>query len=194
MPASEPRTRLGYLFEVLADGRAPEELKKRVRDYLYGEGRADVQAALESPTISDQFKRLSDEARPHAQSGKVIGVLRALATAMPATATIRQALALMIIAQGDFAGEPRRQVDVKNDEPLSASLYSTTLALDRWITSDHAPTDRDKPHRLNAEGRALVGEILRVLRQHQSDTETKAMAALADEADVVGAVERYFNR
>lgn len=194
MPNADPLYRLGYLFDVLEDRRAPDDLKDRVRRYLYGPGFNDVIAALEPPSMTNEFKRLSDEARPHSQTGRVVNVLRALASAMPPTATIRQALALMVFAQGDFAGEPRRQADVKAGEPLSDSLYATTLSLAQWIEPVPGQNlNRDKPHRLTAEGKALVMEVLRVLRQPARDTDIDDMTALIEDDDVIAAVERYRN-
>lgn len=47
MPATEHLTRLGYLFEVLADPNSPEKLTKEIKGYLYSDpGMTRVMEAL----------------------------------------------------------------------------------------------------------------------------------------------------
>jgi hypothetical protein len=192
MPQIEPLIRLGYLFDVLADHRAPDDLKARVREYLGDDGLGEVMTALRPPSMSKPFKNISDAARPYAQAGQIIRVLRAFAKAMPPRTTIRQALALAIIAQGDFASKPNRAADVSKGEPLG-DLYNTTMRLEdaKLIESTGTIYDRDQPFALTGEGRRVIAKVLRHLRQSPTGQEYREMAKLIEAEDVIGAIEGY---
>lgn len=177
MPATEHLTRLGYLFEVLADVNSPEKLTKEIKDYLYSE--AGMSRVMEALTPVEQgearFDALSEKARPVAQAARIVRVVRAFAEELP-NSTARQQLALAKIAQADLLHRQgyAKEATVKSltgQEPLLTSSLTHTIqtSLAKFVTqppqlSDALTDRRSDPISLRPEGRRFIHRLLGRMR------------------------------
>lgn len=177
MPATEHLTRLGYLFEVLADPNSPEKLTKEIKGYLYSDpGMTRVMEALVPVEHGDaKFDALSEKARPIAQAARIVRVVRAFAEELPHS-TARQQLALVRIAQADLLHRQgyAKEATVKSltsEEPLLTSSLTHTIqtSLTKFVTQPPQPSDalsdrRSDPISLRPEGRQFIHRLLGRMR------------------------------
>lgn len=177
MPATEHLTRLGYLFEVLADPESPAGLTKEIEDYLYSEaGMSRVMEALVPLERGEaRFDALTEKARPIAQAARIVRVVRAFTEELPKS-TARQQLALVRIAQADLMHREgySKAATVKSlttMEPLLTSSLTHTVqtSLAEFVmqppqASDALSDRRSDPISLKPEGRKFIHRLLGRMR------------------------------
>lgn len=175
MPPTDHLTKLTYLFDVLGDPNAPKRLKESIKDYLYSEkGLNRAMDALAEVRSNDvEFERLAEAAKPIAQASRTVAVIRALAREMPDRSTLRQALALALVAQRQFAADAYdaslvTATELSQDDLLGPSLYNTTLRLKPLLSEEEDADDARKTRfGLSSEGRALIHKVISHLRLHR---------------------------
>lgn len=196
MPATEHLTRLGYLFEVLADPNSPPEITREITNYLYSEaGMSRVMEALVPVEHGDaRFDALSEKARPIAQAARIVRVLRAFAEQLP-NSTARQQLALAKIAQAEFLhrlgyGDPPTVGSLTASDPLLTTSLNHTIhtSLARLVKQQPRDADslqdrRSDPISLRPEGKEFIQRLLHRIRMTD-----RPITADATDANVIDTI------
>lgn len=187
MPASQHLTKLTYLFEVVADDNAPDQLKNDILLYLHStDGLNRAMAALQPIENGDdsRFESLATRARPIAQATRVYAVLAAFADELPETATLKQTLTFAAVARGHYLhqtgqGDLHRAASLAQDPRLPKNLNHTLWGqmddLFKAVTSDDG---RATDVKLSPKGVALLRRVLHRMRVAHQDADALHVAPL----------------
>lgn len=193
MPATDHLTRLGYLFEVLADDAAPKALQKEVGDYLYSErgmGRIIQAMSVVEDGKDAWFNELTAKARPVALNARVVRTCRAWAEVTPKLSA-RDQLLLALVAQMDFIhqnwdGERPTQTAVKSASAAIRPSFNYALEGElRSLIESRRPDSfedaRSDTLALTSAGQSIIQDLLRAMRAGQSVTGSLEVSQIAEQ-------------
>lgn len=194
MPASQHLTKLTYLFEVVADEDAPDQLKSDILDYLHGtDGLTRAMAALQPIENGDdaRFEGLANRARPIAQATRVYDVISAFADELPETATLKQTLTFAAVARGHYLdqtgqGELHRAASLAKDTRLPTNLNHTLWGqMDALFKAVKGNDGRSTYVKLSPKGVALLRRVLHRMRVAQQNGDGLGVEALGSPVESI---------